>query len=526
MSAVPSDPAIALAVMVPAVAAFTAPALWLGTRRVGAVSAYTFLASLLNAFIVTKVMIDALNCREPLMYVFSGWPPPVGIVYEVDKYSALLALLTAWLMVFITLYSIGHIKPSGRAYLYYSLLMTVEAGMIGCVYTGDFFHLFVMLEVMSVSSYILVAYEREDSVAVSSAIKYGVFGALATTIYFLAIVFAYGSTGTLNMADLALKVKGVPAPITGTGFGAVTYGVAIFTVFMMWGLTFKAAIFPNHFWLPDAHSAAPSPISALLSGLVVNVGIYGLARFLITVLKWSWVSRLGLDALLAIGVISAFIGSFGMLIQRDVKRVIAYSTIVNLGYVAIGYGLGTSLGATAATYHLITHSVSKALAFMSVGVVIAIVGTREISRLRGAGRLVRSAGIPLTISLLSLGTVPPLSIFASKLLLITAMVKAGVAPLAVVIILPSILSFIAYMKVMYEVCIKEPTEEVVARVKGAKVSPAEVVPLAILSIAVIALGILAPIIVAKVIEPASNSLMSTSAYVEIFKKVASVLRFG
>ncbi len=519
----PTDPAIALAVMIPAIGAFTLPALWLGSKSVRGVATYAFLTTLATAFMVIKVAIHAYSVGKPLIYAFGGWPAPVGIVYEVDKYSALIALLTASVMPLITLYSAGHIRPSGRAYLYYSLLLTTEAGMIGCIYTGDFFHLFVMLEVMSVSSYILVAYDREDPVAVSSAIKYGIFGALATTMYFLAIVFAYGSSGTLNMADLALKVRGAPSPITATGFGAVTYGALIFTVFMMWGLTFKAAIFPNHYWLPDAHSAAPSPISALLSGLVVNVGIYGLARFLITVLKWSWVSHLGLEALIALGTVSAFIGSFGMLVQRDVKRVIAYSTIVNLGYVAIGYGLGTSLGATAATYHLITHSVSKALAFMSVGILVSLVGTRELSKLRGAGRLVKSAGIPLTISLLSLGTVPPLAIFASKLLLIAAIVKAGMTPLAVAIILPSILSFIAYMKVMYELCIKPPTDEVISKIKESRVSTAEVIPIALLAIAVIALGIAAPMIVTKAIIPAASSLIDTRSYVNVFKELASLL---
>ncbi len=518
-----NDPSIALVIIAPLVGAFTLPALWLGSRSVKAVGTYAFLTTLVTAYLATEVALHTYSSKEPLIYAFSGWPAPVGIIYEVDRYSALVALLIAYVMPFITLYSLGYIKPSGRTYLYYTLLLTTEVGMLGCVYTGDFFNLFVMLEVMSVSSYILVAYDRGDSVAVSSAIKYGIFGALATTIYFLAIVFAYGSAGTLCMADLALKVKGVAVPITGKGFGAVTYGALLFTVFMMWGLTFKAAIFPNHFWLPDAHSAAPSPISALLSGLVVNVGIYGLARFLITVLKWSWFNHLVLEVLLALGTVSAFIGSFGMLVQKDVKRVIAYSTIVNLGYVAIGYGLGTSLGATAATYHLITHSVSKALAFMSVGSLISLVGTREISRLRGSGRLVRSVGIPLTISLLSLGTIPPLAIFASKLILITAIVRAGIPPLAVAIIAPSILSFIAYMKVMYELCIKPPTKEVIERVSKLRVSTAEVVPVAILAATVVALGVLAPIILTKVVEPAVTSLMNTQVYTQAFKELATIL---
>ncbi len=514
-----------LAVLICATGAFALPliALVIKDRRVWEV--YNLVISFIVALISYRLLLAVLEVGKPLIYTFSGWPAPLGIVYEVDVFNGLLGVMVTSIMFLVTLYSLKYMEHDDGLQWYYTLLLGIEAGMLGCLYTGDFFNLFVMIEVTSVSAYALVAFRRYNKIAIEAAMKYAIFGALATTMYFTAIIFAYGSLGTLNMADMVLKIAGFTnMPVTNGSFGIVHYGIALFVVFALWSFTFKAALFPNHFWLPDAHAAAPSSVSAILSGLVVKVGIYAIARFIYTIFLGSGglenLVNIVLTVLFIAGAASAFLGSILMLVQKDLKRLIAYSTILNIGYISIGLGLGNLLGIVAAIYHIINHAIAKSALFLSAGVYIHSFKTREIEKLSGVGRLLPITTFSFIITAFALAGIPPLNAFMSKFLLYGALVGKHPA-LALLVIIPSILAFLAYLKIIYVIYVKPlPQEESKYNVKESLMMTA---PIFILALACIVIGILTPYIVDNYIMPAARSVIDTRSYVESMLEIAKVL---
>lgn len=465
---------------------------------------------------------------KPLLYAFGSWPPPIGIVYTVDRSASLIGLLINGLVLAAMIFSMRYMEHESGTQWYYTLMLGFEAGMLGCVYTGDIFNLFVMLEVMSVSAYGLVAFRRDTHEAVEAAIKYAIVGSVATTVYFIAIIFIYGAFGTLNMADLALKLIGSTLPITGPPIGDIFIGSALFLALTFWAFSLKAALAPNHFWLPDAHPAAPSPISALLSGIMVKVAIFALMRYTFTIFGKAQPTLSILQflsyTLIIVGALSTIIGSTLMLVQRDIKRLIAYGTILNLGYIAMGMGLANLSGLTASIFHLVNHAVGKALLFMAAGAYIHIAGTRDLDELAGVGRRMPLTSAAYLIGALALAGAPPLSCFMSKLLLFKAYLESGwLAPLVVVIVLTSVFALMGYMKVFYHVYAKQPTRDI----SSIKEAPASMVaPLLILASLCILLGVAAPIIVDSVIIPGALSLLNTQDYTSAVQEVVRSIMGG
>ena len=465
---------------------------------------------------------------KPLIYAFGSWPPPIGIVYEVDRAGALMGSLINGLVLVAAIFSIRYMEHEERVQWYYTLMLGFEAGMLGCVYTGDIFNLFVMLEVMSVAAYGLVAFRRETHEAIEAAIKYAIVGSVATTAYFIAVAFAYGTFGTLNMADLALKLRGSTLPVTGSPIGDVFLGSALFLALTFWAFSLKAAIAPNHFWLPDAHPAAPSPISALLSGIMVKVAIFALMRYIFTIFRGAppvipIVQSLNY-ALIILGVFSAIIGATLMLTQRDLKRLIAYGTVLNIGYIAMGMGLANPDGLTAALFHLVNHAVGKALLFMAAGAFIHAIGTRNFDELAGIGRKMPLTSAAFLIGALALAGAPPLNGFMSKLLLFKAYLESGwLAPLVVVIVITSVFALMGYLKAFYHIYARQPVRDV----SSIKEAPRSMVsPLLVLAALCILLGLIAPIFVDRLIAPAVSSLFNTQDYVSAAQSIIQMAMGG
>jgi multicomponent Na+:H+ antiporter subunit D len=228
----------------------------------------TVIAFMVSVYIIRKVVDDGIQ-----LYFFGGYPAPLGIAYEVDELNALLGLLATSIMLLSGIYSAWYMKHP-RAYLYYTLFLTLLAGSLGCLYTGDYFNFFVMLEVLSLSSYALVAYFRDSPKSIEAAIRFAFVGIVSSSFYLLSAFIAYASFGTLTMADIALKARNANAVTQFSGgiVGNIVMTSAMMVALATWTWTFKAAVFPNYFWLPDAHSLAPAPASAALSGLMVKMG--------------------------------------------------------------------------------------------------------------------------------------------------------------------------------------------------------------------------------------------------------------
>jgi len=465
-------------------AAFALPIFSLVIKSRGFYSAYSTFFTLLATIFTWSTLASVVTHGSIALYPFGGWPPPVGIIYEVDQFSAVLGALTASVMFLITLYSAWYVKEPEGCVWYYALLLGLDGGMLGCLFTGDAFNLFVMIEVLSISAYGLVAYYRSRATSLEASIKYAFIGAVATTMYFVALIFIYGSYGTLNMADIALRSRtGGAESLWGAQlidwFSRDKYVLAVSamvaTILTLWAFTYKAALFPNHFWLPDAHPEAPTPVSAALSGLVVGVGVYAVMRWLYTVfgptsilsntiVHGVSVRDILLQILMVLGVISSIMGALLMNVQKDVKRLLAYSTISHVGLMFMGISVGLSnvpepvrvLALTAVTYHLINHATGKSLLFLSTGVLIRRSGTRDMSKWGGVGKTCKAATSTMIFGAFNLLGVPPLGGFFSKLMLFQAFILSGFTWLAAVLVLESLISLVAYIKLVTAAIHGEP----------------------------------------------------------------------
>ena len=376
------------------------------------------IAALAASLLIVVVSAPPVLGGGVYKWYMASWAPPIGIAIAVDGLGLLMTVIITGIGLAATVFSyryISHRKPE-----YYTVLMLVLAGMFGIAITGDLFNLYVFFEIMSASSYILVAWSRTRE-ALEGSIKYLIINAFATSLILLGIAFMYGLTGTLNMADIAIRIQ--PSIILTTSMGL-----------MMTGFLVKAALFPLHFWLADAHPAAPSPMSALLSGVVVNLGLYSMLRLVFITSPVLNVYSI----LLLVGILSIIVASFLAMVQKDIKRLLAYSTIVQMGYCFLALGLGTPLGLSAGLFHMLNHALAKSLLFLAVGVIVYTVGVRNMNELGGLGKRMPIVAGCFAVGALSIVGIPPFSGFASKymiylatwevspLLTVFAIVMAGV----------------------------------------------------------------------------------------------------
>ncbi|QOR94356.1 cation:proton antiporter [Thermosphaera chiliense] len=438
---------------IPVFGAFTTPLISSVFKKRTASLYYGFLISGLTLLATLRLLAQSSTYDVPLVFKAGGWPPPVGIIYILDRVNAILSFTTALVLTLIFAYSLEYIRDEGAVW-YSILLLGAEAGILGIILTADFFNLFVMLEVASVSSYSLVMYYRSRAYAIISGLKYAFVGAMGTTLYFVGCALLYNAYGTLNIIDLSLKIRGQYVSLTGPPIETYLLSLGIGLVLMSWAFTIKSGVFPNHFWLPDAHPAAPTPISALLSGLVVNIGGVSLYKFMFIALGGSispetQALKSAVSAILMFtGTCSAIVGALLMNIQKDLKRLIAYSTVMNTGFLFMAVSTGTPLGLSAFIYHTIIHSIAKSNLFLSAGIFIKATRSRSLEDISGLGFKHPVASIAFATSVLTLAGIPPLPGFLSKMLLYEALFEYNIVT-AVVMILASTIGLISYMKIFY-----------------------------------------------------------------------------
>ena len=378
-------------------AAFFIPIVSLKSPRVSPAVAIT--ASGI-AFLLVLMSAPPILGGGIFRWSMAGWLPPIGIAIAVDGLGLLMALVITGLGFSAAVFSysyISHRKPE-----FYTVLLLIISGMFGVAITGDLFNLYVFFEIMAASSYILVAWMRTKE-SLEGAIKYMLINALSTSLIILGIGLMYGITGTLNMADIASKVQ-------------PSIALTVSLAFMMTGFLVKAALFPFHFWLVDAHPAAPSPMSALLSGAVVNLGLYAMVR-----LAFLTSAVISLDfVLVVLGIFSMLIGALLAMVQKDIKRLLAYSTIVQMGYCFLAIGMGTPLGLSAGLFHMLNNAIMKALLFFCAGVVVYTVGVRNMNELGGLGKRMPIVAACFLVGALAISGIPPFNGFASKYMIYLA----------------------------------------------------------------------------------------------------------
>ncbi|MEM4717633.1 MAG: proton-conducting transporter membrane subunit [Desulfurococcaceae archaeon] len=448
---------IGLAPFLPALVGFTIPLVYLLTKSRSLILFLTTFTMLILIILTSIIMHNAYTSGNPLVFKAGGWPPPIGITYIVDKFTALMGFVTSIVLFAISLYSVGYIVDEGYPW-YSALLLGNAAGLLGVIYTGDLFNLFVMLEVAGVSAYALVMYYRHRPISVVAGLKYAFIASLGTALYLLAMGLVYNFYGTLNLVDFSIKLTNHHEMIEILAFG-------IILVLSLWAFSIKSGVFPNHFWLPDAHPAAPTPISALLSGLVVNTGVIGLYKILYIGTGLVNNDPLGiirsLVSLITIlmGGLSAIVGALLMNTQRDIKRLIAYSTVMNLGFLFMGLGCLTHGGLRATLYYMSMHSFAKATLFLSAGYFIKQANTRLIDDLSGTGMRSPLVGFIFIISVLTLAGIPPLPGFLAKLMLYEALFELNIG-LAIIMVIASAIGLLAYMKLLYIVVFETPRKTI------------------------------------------------------------------
>jgi multicomponent Na+:H+ antiporter subunit D len=387
-------------------------------------------------FAIAALLLAEVLIGGPLSYAVGGWAPPWGIEIRLDAVNAFVVLIVSAIGAIVMLYaprSVAREIGDERAYLFYSAYLLCLAGLLGVTITGDAFNLFVFLEISSLSSYVLISLGR-DRRALYAAYQYLILGTIGATLYLIGVGLLYQATGTLNMADLAQRL-----PLLEN-----VRGVRVAFAFLTVGLSLKLALFPLHLWLPNAYTYAPSVVTAFLAATATKVAIYVLLRIFYTVFgaEFSFeVMPLG-SILMVLAVLAMFTASAVAIFQSDAKRMFAYSSVAQIGYMILGISLASVLGVAAGMLHLFNHALMKAALFLALGCVFWRIGSVQIEDMAGLGRRMPWTMAAIVAGGLSLIGVPATVGFVSKWYLIQAALEHEMWGLAALILLSSLLAVI------------------------------------------------------------------------------------
>jgi multicomponent Na+:H+ antiporter subunit D len=447
------------------------------------------------AAMLVVIMVRTRGGQE--VYWFAGFRPShgvaIGIDFAVDSLSAGLACMAAVLVTASMLFSWRYFERVGT--YYHALMLTFLAGMVGFCLTGDIFDLFVWFELMGVSAYALTAYRPEEKGPVQGALNFAITNSVGAYLSLSGIGLVYGRTGALNMAQI------------GQDIARHQYGglVVVAFVLIIMGLLIKSAIVPFHFWLADAHAVAPTPVCVLFSGVMVELGLYGIAR-----VYWSMFGD-GLghrdtisSAFLALGLLTAIVGALFCFRERHIKRLLAFSTISHAGMFLVGLSWLTPLGLAGAAVYVVGHGLVKAALFLCVGIVLHRLGSVNETALHGRGRRLPVTGVVFTVAALALADLPPFATYLGKGWIEETGTAQGSAWVAVVLIAVSVLVGGAVLRVAGGVFFglgdppgedpemaKEASEEKSETDEGKRRTPLTmIVPPAILVVAAVVVGVL------------------------------------
>jgi multicomponent Na+:H+ antiporter subunit D len=433
----------------------------------------------LACLIISVLLIQAVSDGSTLTYFLGGWAPPIGIEYRIDAANSILLFLISIISVIVLIFSYSSLHseiPEEKHTLFYACFLLCLTGLLGVVATADIFNVFVFLEISSLSTYVLVAQgSYRDRRALSASFNYLIMGTIGATFFVIGIGYIYMATGSLNMMDIAERVSELGDSRT------VQAGFAFIVV----GMGLKLAMVPLHVWLPNAYAFAPTVVTCFLAATATKVALYVLIRFVFSVFNYedSFINELFFFLLMPLAIIAMIAASVIAIFKQNLKKLLAYSSLAQIGYMLLGLSLMSEKGLAASLVHMVNHGFTKAALFMSLGAFILNTKNVYMNSLQGLGRSMPLTSAAFVIGGLSLIGVPGTAGFISKWLLLEAALESGYWLVAVLIILSSLFAVIYIWKIIEVLYFSESSKSY------SEVSVLTLTPIWILSLFCIFLGI-------------------------------------
>ena len=474
---------------------FTFVALILGLWKKGLCYPIVLIALSLS-FLATLQTLNIVITSGIIHYRLGNWNPPWGIEYVVDYLNAFVLPVISFVAIMVAIYSKKSVEKelSDKVVYFYCIFLLQVTGFLGITVTGDMFNLYVFLEIASLAGYALITMGEDG--APFASFNYLIFGTIGACFYLLGVGYLYAATGSLNMADLARLLPDL------YGSKVILVGFSFFMV----GLAIKMALFPLHVWLPDAYTYAPSSVSALLAPLMTKVGAYVLIRVIYTVFKPYFSIEILPAATILCWIAAAAIifGAAMALAQTDLKRMLTYILVSEVGYLALGVGLGNRNGLTGAILHILNDAFMMLALFMVVGAIMYRHGGRRISELRYLHKKMPFTMAVFVVAALSVIGIPPTCGFFSKWYLILGAINAHGWIFVAVLLASSLLNAILFFRVIENIYLEPHDGDIVENhdmVAGAEESPLTMlVPILIAGAGILSLGVLSGKIISTIIQ--------------------------
>lgn len=481
-----------LIVVIPLIAAVLVPLIAL--RSAIQARGVVFLALLATLASASTALLHTLS-SGPLHYDLGDWAPPWGIEYVIDPLSSGLAILISGIALLVSVYTNPHLSgwaPS-RGGLFSSLFLLLVTGLLGIIVTGDLFNLYVFLEISSLAAYALLS-----SGSIRSALatfRYLIIGTIAATFYLLGVGYLYALTGSLNMADIAQRLPAVAD--SGVFLVAIT--------FIIIGLSIKAALFPMHGWLPDVYTYAPAPVIGFIAAVMAKVSAYALFRILYFVMRPAYAIDQALTLLGWIAAVAILLGSILAMGQRDIRRMLAYSSVGQMGYIVLGFAIGTQAALIGSLLHVLTHATMKGCLFLATGGITWRTGAHRLDDFIGMGRRMPFTMAAIVVAAISMIGLPPTAGFFSKWYLLTGAIQAHAWLFVMVLISSSLLSVVYFFRLIEWAYLRQP--KTVNNSENPRLAQRELplqmlMPILILAAGIIILGLFNQTIITHVIHHA------------------------
>lgn len=474
-------------------------------RSIAIASTFTSLICLI--YLIKPVIIN----KYIVAYWLGNWRPEaqwaIGIGLEVDSFSLFTGLIIAAACFLSSIYSFRYMEEDNGLDKYYVLFQLLTASMIGFVLTGDVFNMYVMLEIMTFAAIALTAFRNHLYKSVEAGFKYIVIGSLGSSFILLGTILLYSQLHTLNLAQMAAILHGNYTPVA-----------ILALAFMLTGYAVKAFMVPCHTWPVDAHMAAPSSISMLLSGIMSKTGVYALVRILYMIYQST--GKPEIEFLIIFwGAVTMLVGITMAVVQTDFKRLLAFSSVSQIGYIMAGFGVGLSMnkgvavvGTMGALFHMLNHATFKSLLFLCAGAVLHQTGTTDLNKLGGLAKKMPYTTAFFIIGTLAISGIPPFNGFVSKWLIYQATFEAGYAPVTIIALIASVLTLASLVKVIQSVFFGQLRPEH----KDVKEVPLSMrIPMMILSGICIIVGIIPNLVSKYLIEPAAFSIYNIGNYIDV-----------